>query len=93
MPNKIRMTTPTMRIMELLLANVGKGLVPEAQFNHETLFVRGALSNYILDEDIELINKHFPKYKLITIGGASHWVHAEKPEVIAEIIEDFLHSK
>ncbi len=74
------------------IANVGKGLQPEAKFTHETLFVRGSLSRYILDDDLELIEKHFPHFKLITIQGASHWVHAEKPDEMAEVIGEFLQS-
>ena len=75
------------------IANVGKGLLADDRFNHETLFVRGALSHYILDEDIEDIKKHFPKNELITIHGASHWVHAEKPDELSTVIEEFLLSK
>lgn len=75
------------------IANVGKGLDAEDRFNHETLFVRGSLSHYILDEDIDEIEKQFPNSELVTIYGASHWVHAEKPEELSDAIENFLLSK
>jgi len=75
------------------IANVGKGLEPEDKFNHQTLFVRGALSKYILDEDLDSIKKHFPHSNLVTIHGASHWVHYEKPDELSSVIEDFLLSK
>ena len=75
------------------IANVGKGLEPDDKFNHQTLFVRGALSQYILDEDLDGIKKHFPLSNLITIHGASHWVHYEKPDELSQVIEEFLLSK
>ncbi len=72
------------------IANVGEGLKEDDSFNHPTLFVRGALSHYISDEDIPGIRRHFPNFNLVTIEGASHWVHAEKPAALAATLEDFL---
>jgi esterase len=72
------------------IANVGNGLDSEDRFNHETLFVRGSLSHYILDDDLDGIKKHFPHCELVTIHDASHWVHAEKPEELSTEIEKFL---
>ena len=45
-----------------------------------TLFIRGALSNYILDEDIESIEEHFIDVEIKTIENAGHWVHAEQAD-------------
>ena len=45
-----------------------------------TLFIRGALSNYILDEDIVLLEEHFADMNIVTIENAGHWVHAEQPD-------------
>lgn len=72
------------------IANVGNGLEEEETFSHDTLFIRGALSDYIQDEDIPDLEAHFPKYKLITIEGASHWVHVEAPEELTKSVLDFL---
>lgn len=47
--------------------------------NTPTLFIRGELSNYILDSDFGIIEKLYPNSKIKTINGAGHWVHAEKP--------------
>ena len=44
-----------------------------------TLFIRGSLSNYILDEDLDQLEALFPDMSLITIEEAGHWVHAESP--------------
>jgi pimeloyl-ACP methyl ester carboxylesterase len=75
------------------IANVGEGLKSIDRFNHDTLFIRGGMSNYILDEDLNAIKVHFPKYALETIPETSHWVHSEKPEELSDILNNFLLSK
>lgn len=54
-----------------------------------TLFIRGALSNYVLDEDIPSIEAQFPDLEVITIEGAGHWVHAEAPNEFQEALLGF----
>jgi pimeloyl-ACP methyl ester carboxylesterase len=54
-----------------------------------TLFIRGALSNYILDEDIEDLENQFPDLIVKTINNAGHWVHAEAPQEFIETILEF----
>ncbi|MFN4124079.1 MAG: alpha/beta fold hydrolase [Flavobacteriales bacterium] len=55
-----------------------------------TLFIRGAKSRYIVDEDWEGILAHFPNAKLKTIENAGHWVHAEQPEILFNELNSFL---
>jgi esterase len=54
-----------------------------------TLFIRGALSNYILDEDWDGIEAQFPDSSLITIDNAGHWVHAEAPQEFLNAVLNF----
>lgn len=54
-----------------------------------TIFIRGELSNYILDEDISDLEDVFPDMQLITISGAGHWVHAEAFEPFLETVLSF----
>lgn len=61
------------------IEEIGKPLPPNSVFSKPTLFLRGANSNYILDEDFELINTHFPNAEIETISNAGHWLHAENP--------------
>ncbi len=56
----------------------------------QTLFVRGENSNYILEEDIDLIHEIFPRSALETIQGAGHWLHAEKPKAFFECVMKFI---
>ena len=64
--------------------------LPEGEVLNDTLFIRGALSNYILNEDIEAIENQFPNCHVVTIENAGHWVHAESPEDFIQSVLSFL---
>lgn len=65
--------------------------IPVGQhFDGETLFVRGANSSFIVMEDWPGIQELFPFSKLVSIPGAGHWLHAEKPYLLLKEISDFL---
>jgi pimeloyl-ACP methyl ester carboxylesterase len=55
-----------------------------------TLFIRGDRSDYVEDEDILTILDYFPLARLETISPAGHWVHAEQPDKLYQIVRDFL---
>lgn len=55
-----------------------------------SLFIRGGQSNYISDEDEDLIRTCFPYAALATIKQAGHWVHAETPQQFLTKITEFL---
>lgn len=59
-------------------------------FEGETLFIKGEKSHYILPQDEFLIQKQFPKYQLITIKNAGHWVQVENVKEFNEGVSDFL---
>jgi esterase len=63
--------------------------LPKKEVYLPTLFIRGALSNYILDEDIEDLENQFPDLIVRTINNAGHWVHAEAPQEFIETILEF----
>lgn len=58
--------------------------------NLPTLFIRGEKSNYILDTDFDDIIEKYPQAQIKTVLGAGHWVHAEKPNELFELVENFL---
>lgn len=72
------------------IEEIGKPLPENAVFSKPTLFIRGGNSNYILDEDFENINNHFPNSKIETIPNVGHWLHAENPKLFYEITSSFL---
>jgi esterase len=63
--------------------------LPEDEVLITTLFIRGALSNYILDEDIPVIETYFPDSSLVSIENAGHWVHAEAPDDFVDSVLGF----
>ena len=54
------------------------------------LFLKGVNSDYILDSDLEMIKRYFPKSKMATISGAGHWLHAENPKEFIEVTSKWL---
>jgi len=60
-------------------------------FKKPTLFLREN-SNYIKEEDNNIIKVLFPNSSVQTIGGAGHWVQAEKPREFVEAVVDFLNN-
>ena len=68
------------------------GIEPNDQFSGRSDFIRGALSDYVRDQDIAIIEKHFPKATVHTVEGAGHWVHAEKPKAFIELLDALLAS-
>ncbi len=59
-------------------------------FSGPTLFVRGDQSDYIIDSDIPVMREGFPKMRLETVQNAGHWLHAEQPRVLMELLLEFL---
>ena len=62
----------------------------ELKFPGPSLFLTGSQSGYVLPEHHESISAYFPEAKLVTIEGAGHWVHADKPEAMAAEVRKFL---
>lgn len=67
-----------------------EGIRSENQYKGSALFIRGGKSDYILDEDIPLIESLFTEAVIKTIPGASHWVHADAPEELCYLLSGFL---
>ncbi|MDA8715019.1 alpha/beta fold hydrolase [Flavobacteriales bacterium] len=57
--------------------------------NLPTLFVRGELSNYILESDFPSIKQQFTSARIETISSVGHWVHAEAPQKMLALIGQF----
>lgn len=79
-----------LNIIDKNLELIGGGLIHSGVFEKPTLFIRGAKSDYILDEDSAIIKKYFPNATLVTMD-TGHWVQAEKPEEFVQVVLNFLH--
>ncbi|MBX2842373.1 MAG: alpha/beta fold hydrolase [Flammeovirgaceae bacterium] len=70
--------------------NVGEEIAPESQNKNPILFIKGEVSNYILEKDKKDIVNLFPNYQIKTIKNAGHWVHAEQPSMFLQTVLSFI---
>ncbi len=61
-----------------------------SQFASPTLFLKGALSDYINPANEPQIRALFPNSKISQIEGAGHWLQADKPGELTETVAGFL---
>lgn len=54
------------------------------------LFIRGETSDYVRPEHTARILELFPAAEFLTIPGAGHWLHADKPDEFTQAVEAFL---
>ncbi len=70
-------------------ADILAAVTSDQPFEKPTLFVCGSQSDYVKDGDWPAIKRLFPKAELVTIEGAGHWVHADKPKELLEVLRAF----
>jgi len=58
--------------------------------NYPVLFIKGANSNYILQEDYPSIRRIYPEAEIAEIPHAGHWLHAEQPQLFMDIVWKFI---
>ncbi|XP_012525123.1 protein ABHD11 [Monomorium pharaonis] len=59
-------------------------------YDGPTLFIGGTNSDYIQTKDHNAIKKLFTMAKFRYIDGASHWVHADKPNEFVDLLTTFI---
>lgn len=74
------------RHYEDILAAVGG----EEAFEGPSLFIGGSRSDYRLNEHWSEIEELFPQAQLQMVEGAGHWVHADAPRELHQLVIDFL---
>ena len=60
-----------------------EGLAP---FEGPVIWIAGADSDYVRSEQEAEMRRLFPHTRKIVIKGAGHWVHAQRPEVVVEVL-------
>jgi pimeloyl-ACP methyl ester carboxylesterase len=55
-----------------------------------TLFVRGSRSTHLKVDDEVDIRRRFQNVWIVSIDGAGHWVHADRPEQFLDVVRRFL---
>jgi esterase len=59
-------------------------------YSGPALFIAGEKSDYIRPEHDADIGRLFPNARVVRIGGAGHWVQAERPDAFLAAVEPFL---
>jgi esterase len=63
----------------------------EGVFDGPALFVGGGQSHYLhADRDEKLVRSHFPNATIRMIPDAGHWLHADAPDELREIVCEFM---
>lgn len=62
----------------------------EARCPAPTLFIHGGQSDYVTEEDRELIQQYFPAAELANIEAAGHLPHVQTPVEFTALVEGFL---
>lgn len=68
---------------------IRKAVTSTHVYEREALFIKGALSGYVKERDVEDIQKLFPNAQIQTVEDAGHWLHADKPAVFSELVLTF----
>ena len=69
---------------------INAAITAERPFGKPALFIKGERSPYVLESDNDGIRSIFPQARFVTIEGTGHWVHAEAPQIFAEVVVEFL---
>ena len=72
---------------------ISSNLPNDQKFYKQTLFLKGANSDYIKKNDLELIKFHFPNSNIIEVNNSSHWIHFENPSEFYFLVHSFLINK
>jgi len=51
-------------------------------------FLKAMDSDYISEKDYDPIQKIFPAAEIIEVPDSSHWIHAEKPQLLIKLLRD-----
>ena len=77
-------------VLAAQLPAIGEATESPTPFLKPALFIRGGQSDYITPDDkLHGIPALFPNSQVATVVDAGHWVHAEKPEEIFELVKTF----
>ncbi|QCR24286.1 alpha/beta fold hydrolase [Pontibacter sp. SGAir0037] len=71
--------------------NVSAAITSDIPFKKDTLFIKGGRSGYIKQDDIFGSIPHlFTQVEVETIPEAGHWVHAQAPDQVYDLVTTFL---
>jgi pimeloyl-ACP methyl ester carboxylesterase len=81
-----------LEVLSEKMNEIGEPIGGTEIFEGPALFLRGSRSEYVQEQDLPDIKKHFPKAELLTVEKAGHWLHAENPEQFLKLSLEFMNS-
>lgn len=71
--------------------HIAAAITADVPFKKHALFIKGGQSGYIKQEDIySSIERLFTLVEVETISEAGHWVHAQAPDKVYDLVTTFL---
>jgi esterase len=64
--------------------------LPRGSFEGSVLDIVGGRSDYVTSEGQEALRAYFPQARIVRVKDAGHWLHADAPETVAEILSNYL---
>lgn len=81
-----------LEVLSNKMEEIGENIGTAEIYDGPTLFLRGEKSEYVSNDDLTEIKRHFPLAELDTVEGAGHWLHAENPQQFFEKSLKFIQS-
>jgi len=79
-------------VLSKKIDEIGESISTTAMYQGPTLFLKGDRSEYVTQNDLSEIKRHFPLAEMETIERAGHWLHAENPQQFFEKSMSFMNS-
>ncbi|XP_065291551.2 sn-1-specific diacylglycerol lipase ABHD11-like [Dermacentor albipictus] len=73
-------------LQKLVRAEDLKGLTSDV----DALFICGGQSPYVTSAEHGAIRRAFPNARIVTVEGAGHWVHRDRPAVFLNLVKNFV---
>lgn len=70
--------------------NIGAEIELKKKVSKPALFLTGADSNYVNEDDEKIIRDYYENSFIVDIKGANHWVHATKPQEFVQTLLKFM---
>ncbi|TBN43715.1 alpha/beta fold hydrolase [Paracoccus subflavus] len=64
--------------------------LPKGSFDGPMLEIAGERSDYVSEAGQAALREHFPQARVVRVKGAGHWLHADAPQAVAQILVGFL---
>ncbi len=71
-------------ILSHKMEEIGENISSTSFYKGPTLFLKGDKSEYVSENDLSDIKRHFPLAQLDAIENTGHWLHAENPSKFFE---------